>query len=367
MKKDVLSSVAFLSIAEEATKKGSTTHKGEQRHREGKGLHELVDPKGFGAIRRSLNRMVELSEKKLWQLVMGVAMLIELRFDTTGSMGDNVEKAFNSLLRSYDLLRKVLNRYDLQIINSIFGDVVDNYILCRSQAEMAEKIADQLTMMVPEGGGGDSDEDPQYGIFGAAYLTNAAINNYGLKSYDFTVTDARGRDRVSIDGLKRVFGDNVLEKVKENGFQIKENDLPDLKQMMSDLQKRAHAFAIIIGSDVGNWWEKYYSKERVVKLPTTDLLPEMQAAIVGLTEGTLTLKTLEEFLIEEAKLSATDAKMILRAVSGIPIGAQASLENFNKIPLEGAVFKNKTDIWPVGVEEEVLVEAKEDTKKKAWL
>jgi hypothetical protein len=365
MGRPTLSSTAYEKVYKEAKASGSTTSKGEQRHKEGHGLHELVDPKGFGVIRRALTWYEP--KDLLFTLLRGVAMLEETRLDTTGSMGRNVDVAMEVLPKTYDLLKKipnaVLGRYDVQMITSIFGDVVDDYVLCRSQAEMDERIAEQLTLMVPEGGGGDSDEDPQYGIFGGAYLTQADINLYGLKYYDFTVTDARGRQKLSSETLKRVFGETVFEKVKENGFKVKENALPNLTQIVKDLLNNAHAFVLLVGGNSGvrSFWEGVYSKERVITLPRTELLPEVKAAIIGLTEGTLTLDTLEDFLIKEAKCSKEDAKSIKRAVAGIPIGAQMEAENFDKIPLAGTLFKEKRDLWPM--DESEVIEEKVTTKK----
>lgn len=362
-----LSEDTYRRVADEAESEGSSTFKGEQRHKEGKGLHELVDPKGFGVIRRSLT--VYEPEGDRFKATQGIAMLEETRLDTTGSMGNNVDIAMKVLPKTYDLLAKidgaVLGRYDVQMITAIFGDVVDDYVLCRSQAEMDERIAEQMTLMVPEGGGGDSDEDPQYGLFGAAYLTKAVINEYGLKYYDFTVTDARGRDRLSLETLKRVFGESVLEKVTENGYQVKAKDLPTTKQVVGDLLKNAHAFLLQVGSDseVARFWKNIYGRDRVVTLSDTKLLPEVKAAIIGLTEGVLTLQTLEEFLITNAKLSKTEASEIKRAVAGIPIGAQSILPNFDKIPMEGSIFAQKGDLWPVT--EEIVSE--ESEKEETWL
>ena len=78
----------------------------------------------------------------------------------------------------------------------------------------------------------------------------------------------------------------------------------------------------------------------------------MEAAIIGLTEGVLTLQTVEAFLIDTAGVSAADAKNIKRAVASIPIGAQASLSNFGKIPAKNSVFKNKRDLYPIEVTKE---------------
>lgn len=367
MGRPTLSSTAYEKVYKEAKASGSTTSKGEQRHKEGKGLHELVDPKGFGIIRRALTWYEP--KELLFTLLRGVAMLEETRLDTTGSMGRNVDVAMEVLPKTYDLLKKipnaVLGRYDVQMITSIFGDVVDDYVLCRSQAEMDERIAEQLTLMVPEGGGGDGTEDPQYGIFGGAYLTQADINRYGLKYYDFTITDAPSREKVSVATLKRVFGDEVFEKLSENGHNFTASNLPGLKQIVKDLLKNAHAFMLLVGGSSRSFWEEYYPKDRVITLPETKLLPEVKAAIMGLTEGVLTLDTLEDFLINEAKCSKENAKAIKRAVAGIPIGAQMEAENFDKIPLAGTVFKEKRDLWPMENTEIVTTEIKtKKTKEK---
>lgn len=350
MGEKIITRKAYAAVVAKTVKHGSTTFAGKERHQRGEGLHELVDPAGFGAIRRSLSRKNPINDQ--FVLSCGVAMLEETRLDTTGSMGNNVSIAMKVLPQTYELLatveNAVLKRYDVQMITAIFGDVCDNYILCRSQAEMDEKIAEQMTYMVPEAGGGDTTEDPQYGLFGAAYLTDKVISKYGLKSYDFTITDAPGRDFVGLHSLKRVFGDNVLDKVKENGQEIDKDNLPSTKQIVSDLLKTTHAFLLGVGLD--SWtekdWEKIYGPERVINLPETRLLPEIKAAIIGLTEGVLTLQSLEKFLIEEAKLSKEDAAKIKRCVAGIPIGAQTLLPNFNKIPLRGAIFAKKEDLWP---------------------
>lgn len=323
------------------------TSKGQERHEQGLGLDPLVDPASNGVIRRSLNRMEP--EGLLFRLVMGVAILIEERLDTTGSFRKNVDIAFKVLPRTYELLKKVLGRYDLQMINSIFGDELDNYILCRSHAEMGIKIAEQMTLMVPEGGGkGNHGEDPQYGLFAGAYLTSADINRYDLKSYDFTTTDEPSHEPVLKSQLERVFGKEVFDRVRENGFEIDPNNLPSVKQVIDKLLERAHAFVFLVDHDdeANGYWTTVIAQNRIIYLEDTRWLPEVKAAIIGLTEGVLTLSDLEDFLVNEANVSKDVAKMIKRAVAGIPIGAQALLENFDKIPLKGDLFKEKRDMWP---------------------
>lgn len=370
MGRDVLSEKSFTVVADKAKKAGSATHVGVQRHKEGKGLHELVDPKGFGVIRRSYTWYEP--EGKKFKLLRGVAMLEETRLDTTGSMGNNVEIAMRVLPTTYKLLATgegaVLGRYDVQMITSIFGDVQDDYVLCRSQAELDERIAEQMTLMVPEGNGGDADEDPQYGLFGAAYLTDTSISRYGLKHYDFTISDARGRNHLSAETLVRVFGPEVFEKAAENGFTIDRAKLPSTKHVVTNLQERAHAFFLQVGSssDVTAFWRNIFGTDHCVIIPTVEHLPYVKAAIVGLTESTLDLQSLPGFLAKRG-LPKDEAELIRRAVMHIPIGAQAALPNFGKIPLRGSTFAKKGDLWPIGAgetPEETDVPAKPRVPKK---
>jgi hypothetical protein len=368
MGRSVLSDVSYRKVATKAMRAGSATYAGEQRQKQGKGLDPLVDPKEHGLIRRSLSWLEP--RDGYFELLRGVAMLEETRLDTTGSMGDNVEVAMRVLPKAYKLLatgkNPILARYDTQMITSMFGDVVDKYVLLRSQAEMDDRIAEQMTLMVPEHAGGDSPEDPQYGIFGGAFLTQTSINSYGLKYYDFTVTDAPGRMGIEKNVLHRVFGDSVFEKVAENGYQIDPKNIPDTRETVAELAKRAHPFLFQVGasSETSNFWMRVYGKERIVSIPNVEFLSELKAVVIGLTEGVLDLQTVEEYLMHSADMVGEDfsisnrhrsvvkmdkdiARAIKIAVTHIPIGAQMLLPNFDKIPLKGAKFAKKGDIWPM--------------------
>lgn len=351
MGRRVLSETVYAEVAKAVRTRGSATFAGEERQRKGEGLHPLVDPSGYDVIRRSISWLEP--EGDHFTLLRGVAMLEETRLDTTGSMGNNVEITMEVLPATYKLLATgpsaVLGRYDVQMMTSIFGDVVDNYVLCRSQPKIDERIAEQMTLMLPEHGGGDNPEDPQYGLFGGAFLTWASINQYGLKYYDFTVSDAPGRHRLDAHTLVRVFGNSVFEKAAENGYQINAKNLPNTKEVVADLMRRSHAFFLQIGNgqDAAGFWRDIYGNERVVVIPETRLLPYVKAAIIGLTEGVLDLQTTEKFL-RTSNVSAASAHSITRAVAHIPIGAQAALPNFAKIPLRGTTFAKKGDLWPIG-------------------
>lgn len=336
------------SVREHAPDEGPVTARAEQKARETGKLNPLVDPKGYGVIRRSLPRM-EKQPNGLWMLTVGTPVPVETRVDTTGSMGGNVDIALRVLPNAYELCSSVLPGCDLQMATGIFGDVCDQFVLCRPQFEMvAEKIVEQLTLMVPERCGGDIPEDPHYGLFGAAYLTAAHICHLGLRSYDFTVSDAPAHEWLDESQLRRIFGNEVFDKVVENGYQVSAKDLPTIKEIVQDLLERAHAFFLQVGDsrETTNFWAKIFGPERVVVLPSTELLPQVQATIIGLTEGTLDLDEVATFLKRHNVLK-DDAARITRSVANIPIGAQAALPNFPKRPQRGDLFRKKTDPWPV--------------------
>lgn len=341
-KKGSWSSNSFKAAAAEASSKGSATFRGEQRAREGKGLDPLVDPRAHGVIRLSLNLMVP--EDGQFVLPAGVAMPVKTDLDTTGSMGGNVDIAFRSLPKVLNLLaqgdKAVLKRYHPQIATGVVQDVGDRFPYQVSQFEPDNEIDRQMGMLVPERGGGDAAEDYQLGLYSTARLTRTSLSGYGLKGYYFAVGDVTGRDRVEPELLRRVFGP---EKIDLQG------PLSTV-ELGKELLEKWHGFFLQVGSDDGTskWWKRVLGAERVVHLPRTEDLAEVQACLIGLCEGLVDLQSAPEFLRAGTGIDQETAKRIVRACAGTPVGAQAALPGFRKIPLAGARFARRDDLWPIG-------------------
>ena len=352
------SRTAYTKVHDDATSGGKTkaTQGAEERIRSGLGIDPLVDPKGLphlGPVRMSLPRFEKQGD--LWRLTRGIPMCKETLLDTTGSMGNNVNIAFGVLPDSYDMLtggkNPILGRYDVQICTSTFNDVADGTpVHYRSQFEMDEKIADQMTRIASGNGRGNGKEDPQFALFGAAYLTAASINRYGLKYYHFAISDEPFVQTIDPMWLKTIFGDDVLERAKLNGYDFEARNLPHTSKVVKDLQSRAHAFFLQVGnrSDVSNQWTDLYGGDHFIKLggDGTSYLHYIEACIIGLTEGVLDLASAKDFLLEH-KLSKDVADRIIRSVAHIPLGAQMLCPNFDKVPMAGDMFREKTDLWPV--------------------
>jgi hypothetical protein len=339
-------------------------------------LDQLVDPSGFGVTRLSLPR-VEEQKDGLFKMLVGCPMPVETRVDTTGSMGGNVDVAMRVLPDAFESWTQVLEGYDIHCATGIFGDVSDNFPLCRPQFEMqADKIVHQLTLMVPEKDGGDTPEDPDIGIFGGAYLCRHYANRLGLKGYDFTVTDAPGRGRVDEKQLIRVFGEEVFEKIEQNEHRLQRQGIYNLADIWSALLDRAHAFVLQVGRSPGTtaFWKEHIGKERLVRLPDTEFLPYVQAVIIGLTEGTLLLNDAADFL-QQFNLSKVHIDSIVESVVDIPIAAQSQLANYGRRPMKGDLFDGKPDVWkdehlwPVKKAEEVAADepVSEKSEEDGWL
>jgi hypothetical protein len=373
--KDTLNRDNFRRAKDNATRGGrqKATFEAEEKIKQKQGLDPMVDPSGpphLGPIRRSLPRFVKQGD--LWLLTNGIPMAEETLLDTTGSMQDNVDLAFAALLHGYEMLTAgsdpIFRRYDLQVATAIFNDIYDNIkdgkaVLARSQFEMAEKIAVQMTLLPPgRDGKGNGKEDPQFGLFGAAYLTSASINRYGLKYYHYTVSDEPVCETIDLMWLKNIFGKDVLERVRENGYDIDEKNIPDVAKVIMDLQKNAHAFFFQVDSrqDVTRQWTELYGADHVIMLPDgTEYLHGVKAVVAGLTEGVLDLSSAENFMYEH-KIPKQAAKKIVRAVAHIPLGAQRLCPNFDKIPKAGDLFCEKTDLWPVNPSEVATETSKGD-------
>ena len=377
-------------ILDEVTSGGATnaTHNAEVEYRLNRTLDINVDPKGpehLGPVRLSLNRFGRKRVNGLLEMAYGPALAKQTDFDGTASTGEYTDIAAKVLEQSYNLDIEVLgDRYDLQIAHGVFNDVEDTYssepppVYTRTQFEMADKIIEELTKLVPGYNGcGNMKEDSEIAIFGAAYLTRTAIYElYGLKWDYFIVSDEPIPKSIPIKWIKEVYGDDVLERVKENGYDFTSGILPSTATAVKDLQKKAHAFFLQItgkhdrqyDENTYDVWSELFGKDHVIRLPDgTTYLHFVEAVIMGLTEGVFDLVSAEQFLLDH-KVPGHDAQRIVRAVAHIPIGAQTLCENFSKLPKAGDLFAEKTDAWPVTDAQQTRQKLELEPKEKInWL
>ena len=153
--------------------------------------------------------------------------------------------------------------------------------------------------------------------------------------------------------MERVFGEHVWEEIAANGNpQITKYEFPDNQSIVAELHKKMHAFAIVRkayyrGDRTTASWEKLYGKDRVVEIDDTHCLPQIQAAIIGLTEGVLQPMDVEKYL-RNHEVSNDNIAAAMPGLRRIKFGAQRILaENAGyHIPQKGDIFAEKTDLQP---------------------
>ncbi|MDP3899931.1 MAG: hypothetical protein Q8Q23_02510 [bacterium] len=339
--KGAWSSRSYESTHSEVKREGSATYKGEQRAKQGKGLDSLVDPKTHDGYRESNNLLVPKGNKFL--LKENIAMPVMTGLDTTGSMGDNVNIAFSVLPDLLKLLvldeRAVLrNRYHTQICTSVIQDIADNFPFQISEFEPDNEVEKQMQLLVPESQGGDNTEDYQISLYAAAFRVKTSIVKYSLKGYYFIVGDEIGREQLTVSDARKIFGD----------VDMPQSDIP-VRTLGKTVLSKWHAFFLQVGGSgyITDYWAKIFGKERTVLLPHTEDLAQVQAVIIGLTEGIFDLQNAADFLCEVASTKKEKARQIVRAVSNIPLRAQADLPNFKKLPRAGSLFASREDVWPI--------------------
>ena len=319
------------------THDSGVTRKAEQRARDTGHLSEIVDP-AVNPMRFSKIRLNP--HQKKWIATLGCPMDIEVSCDTTGSMGGEVDTEMAVLPDLYEAVAKVLPGYDPQLCLGIFGDVCDDFVMCRPQFEMeAPKIVNYLKEMAPQRAGGDSPEDPQYAMFARAYLTDAYTNRIGLKGYHFIVTDATCHDRLNREDIERIFGKEVFDNELKNMSKA-----PTMKKMIEKLKRKVHQFILVVNSrNAADFWRDLCGENSVIEIDSTRQLPAVISAIIGLTEGTMDVTGLKQHLGSGASSS------MVTQLSSIDIGAQAKLRHAlpHPVPKAGDVFANKGDTWPI--------------------
>ena len=136
---------------------------------------------------------------------------IIIALDGTGSMDKVLESGIKNL---GNLFKEVIDRKpvsDPHILAMMVGDVAahDRYPLQATQFEADIRIAEQLTeLYVERGGGGNSSESYHLPLYFAATRTDCDAFAKGRKGFIFTIGDEGVPPPLTADHVRRVFGND---------------------------------------------------------------------------------------------------------------------------------------------------------------
>lgn len=364
----------FEKARDEMKAKREDVHKvGRETYAKTGHMDPLVDV--AGRLRLSHNAFRKDGEKFI--LASGIALPVWSGFDGTGSMDYLAGLAHDAQGEMHAMLRPIADTYQPQLSASVLQDVVDperggHPVFQQTQYEPDERIAKQIRMLVPDGGGGDEIEDYQLGVAYLAFWNDFDIATfYGLKGYGFIVADEIGRESVATEDVKRHLGHTLQSTMST-------------KAVAKLLAKKMHMFYIHLR--LGNshehspaWWQDKFGAGHVVVVNEPKLIAEVQAGLIYVYETPKpTADGLYEFLRAgggNKRISKSSAAEIWSwyTRAGVEFGAQTKLPGYSQIPAKGSIFQNLRHQWPEGhpkfaenyVAETVTVENIETTSVKS--
>ncbi len=325
--------------------------KGREIYRRTGHMDPLVEVKGRTRVSR--NSMTKDGEKAI--LTNGPALAVWAVFDGTGSMGHLAGMAHAALGELNAMLAGIRGRYNPQIATGVVQDVCDTHPpLQFSQFESDERIAEQIRLLIPDGGGGDSTEDYQLALIYALMSIQTDINNfYGLKGYGLIVGDEIGRDDIPNSSS---FSDNDVSDFLGLKLQGKTTTKAVAKQLLT----KWHLFYVHVAThgagrdESTRWWDKKLGSGRTILVPDPDLLAEVQAGLIYVTETKQPdANGLYEFLSaggSNKKITKVNASEIWSwfTEANVPFGAQVALPGYADLPKPGDIFTHYRHQWPEG-------------------
>jgi len=205
---------------------------------------------------------------------------IILGLDVTGSMS----RILNVMAEKIGLVMEETYKRnpvpDPQILFSAIGDsVYDRYPLQVTQFESDIRIAEQLTQVYFEkGGGGNNFESyPLTWYFAANHTKTDQFEKRGKKGYIFTFGDDGYPEKLTREEIKKIFGDDV------------EADIP-VEQVLKQVQKKYEVWHFCMEQG-GSYRERDLDKwqkllgERAVRISDYTKIPEMIVSILQISNG----------------------------------------------------------------------------------
>lgn len=260
-------------------------------------------------------------------------------FDHTGSMGD-VPRVFQKNLTRLmgALLQRGIN--DPQILIGAVGDATcDRTPLQIGQFESGIEIDNDLGKLLLEGGGGGHvTESYELAIYFAARHTSIDCwEKRKRKGYLFVSGDEEPYPQVKAHEVKNIIGDDLKQNIS-------------VAEIIAEAKEKYHIFMIrptftSWGNDenVHQRWVSLLGQDHVIKLDCPELISEVTALVIGLTEGKFTLKEGLENLknLEGIKLGPEMLESLFRSLSSVSATPKQPAKTKAKTPDASEPSKKK--------------------------
>ncbi len=214
------------------------------------------------------------------------SIAIAVVFDVTGSMGDVPRVLQTKLPKLLGLLLRKGYARDPQILFGAVGDATcDRVPLQIGQFESDNRMDDDLSRIVLEGGGGGQmTESYELALYYLARHTELdCFTKRGRRGYLFVIGDELAYDRVKAREVRNVCGDDLSE------------DIP-VRRIVSEVRRKFDTYYLLPrgtnyagNSTVLNFWRGLLG-QNAIELDDPDAVSETIALLVGLGEGAIDLE-----------------------------------------------------------------------------
>lgn len=250
--------------------------------------------------------------------------------DVTGSMSGTPVIMRDKLGGLMNILIKKGYVDHPQIMFMAHGDATcDRVPLQVGQFESDDKMTDDLSNFILEGGGGGQDTESYElaAYIGARKCSMDSLEKRGKKGYFFFIGDENPYDEVDRDQVKTLIGDTIQDGLT-------------LAQIFSELKEKFEVFYILpygtsncTSAKLWKNWQKLVGEDRAFKIQNAAMISETIASIIGVTEGKVDLAELESDL-KDVGVDATAAKSVSTALA--PYAGSTSV-TVKKAKVEGAL------------------------------
>lgn len=247
------------------------------------------------------------------------SLSIVVMIDVTGSMCSTPAIMRNNLGKLMSLLIKKGYVDHPQILFGAIGDATcDSVPLQIGQFESDDKMTDDLSNFILEGGGGGQDtESYELAMYVAARKTSMdCFEKRGKKGYAFIIGDENPYPFVKKDEVATLIGDKL------------QGDIPT-NQIVEELKEKFEIF-YIIPANTNNYgdtktfqnWQKLFGKDRAIKIQDAAMISETIASLIGVNEGKVDLEELEGDL-KDVGVDPTTAKSVSSALAPYARGSKS--------------------------------------------
>ena len=265
---------------------------------------------------------------------------IAVWFDVTGSMHSIPRRLQAKLPSLMGLLLKKGYIKDPQVLFGAIGDAYSDRVPVQvGQFESGIEMDDNLGNFYLEGGGGGSMSE-SYDLALYTMARHTSIDCYekrGEKGYMFLIGDENPYDIVSKRHIEQVFGTKIQDDIKIEDIVAEASEKYEIYMLFV----RSGCYQAYEGSIKAKWQSLF--PERVIELDDPELVCEVIAGIIGVSEGTVDHSGLVNDLKDMGSTS-TSAESASRAIAPVVAGKVAKVGTVSGGSLAAAGAGTGSDI-----------------------